>query len=80
MAVLHIDNVPDPLYERLQRHARRNGRSVDGIVVDAVEKELCDNSYLTPEEWEERLARRSKTDIEIDTEELLKETWNADDR
>lgn len=77
MAILHIDNVPDSLYERLRQHARRNGRSVDGIVVDAVEKELCDNSYLTPEEWKEHLARRSKTDIEIDTEELLRETWSV---
>lgn len=77
MAILHIDNVPDSLYERLQQHARRNGRSVDGIVVDAVENELCDNSYLAPEEWKERLAQRSKTDIEIDTEELLRETWSV---
>lgn len=76
MAILHID-VPDAIYERLQQHARRNGLSVARIVVDAVENELCDNSYLTPEEWKERIAGRSKTDIEIDTEELLRETWSV---
>ncbi len=76
MAILRID-VPDALYERLQQQSRRNGRNVDEIVVDAVEKELGDNSYLTPEEWKERIAGRSKTDIEIDAEALLKETWSV---
>lgn len=76
MAILHLD-VPDAIYERLQQPARRNGLSVDRIVVDAVEKELCDNSYLAPEEWKERIAGRSKTDIEIDAEALLKETWSV---
>lgn len=77
MAILHLENVPDALYEHLRQHARRNGLSVDRIVVDAVENELRQNSYLTPEEWKGRIAGRSKTDIEIDAEELLRETWSV---
>ncbi|MDE2867122.1 MAG: toxin-antitoxin system HicB family antitoxin [Chloroflexota bacterium] len=67
MATLNIRNIPDDLYERLLRYARASNRSVSEVVVRALEREL------ERMEWQERLARRPKTDLGIDAATLIAE-------
>ena len=67
MATLNIRNIPDDLYERLQRYARASNRSVSEVVVAALEREL---ERL---EWQEHLARQPTTDLEIDAATLIAE-------
>jgi hypothetical protein len=40
MATLHVRSVPDPLYERLRRHAEANGRSIGAETVHLLEERL----------------------------------------
>ena len=65
MADLHIDNIPDNLYERLHQHALENNRTVTDIVLTAIKRELA------MREWRKRLAHRPKTDPGVEAADLL---------
>jgi plasmid stability protein len=38
MSTLHVRNVPDALYERIQRRARAQGRSITAEVISLLER------------------------------------------
>lgn len=40
MAILHVRNMPEDLYERLRRQAREQGRSISAEVVNLLEAAL----------------------------------------
>ena len=67
MTDLHIDNIPDDLYERLCRYALESNRTVSDMALAAVERELA------RWEWRKRLAQRPKTDLGVEAATLLAE-------
>lgn len=40
MANLQVKGVPDPLHRKLRMHAKRQGRTIRDLVLDAVRREL----------------------------------------
>ena len=74
MANFHLRDIPDPLYARLQKRARKAGRSVNRELIHIVEKEL---SQPTPEELVaelHRLQRESRLPPDAPRpEELIRE-------
>ena len=67
MADLHIDNIPDDLYERLHQCALETNRTVSDVVLAAVERELAGW------EWRKRLAQRPGADLSVQAAALLHE-------
>lgn len=59
MANLQVGNIPDNLYERLRKHARRGNRTISATVLAAVGRELAWS------EWESRLARQPTTNFGV---------------
>jgi plasmid stability protein len=57
MANLQVKNVPDAFYNRLRRRARREGRTIRDVVLEALRRELA------REEFRDRLARRRPVDL-----------------
>jgi plasmid stability protein len=57
MANLQVKNVPDQLHRKLKQRAKRQGRTVRDLVLDAVRREVA------REDFRERLARRSPVDL-----------------
>ena len=41
MANLHVRNIPDELYQRLRKHARKGNRAISATVLAAAERELA---------------------------------------
>ena len=74
MANLYVRNIPDDVYERLRRYAREHNRSVNSIVIGALEREL---ERL---EWPERLARHPPIDLGVDAATLIAEERRRRDR
>lgn len=74
MANLHVRNILDDVYERLQRYAGESNRSVSSVVVGALERELARL------EWRERLAQRPTTDLGNDAATLVAEERLRRDR
>ncbi|MDD9988305.1 MAG: hypothetical protein OXQ31_18665 [Spirochaetaceae bacterium] len=64
---LQVKNVPSALHERLRRHARVRNRTIGEVVLAAVEHEL------ERQEWAERFATRSETDLGVTPASLLEE-------
>lgn len=58
MANFHLRNIPEPLYDKLQKRAQKAGRSVNKELLHIVEKELA---RPTPEELVARLHELRKT-------------------
>ena len=50
MADLHVKDIPDPLDDRIRRHAQAQNSTISGVVLIAIERELARL------EWQERLA------------------------
>ena len=46
MANLQVKNVPDELHERLRWHARRQGRTLRDVVLEAVRRELDHEEFV----------------------------------
>ena len=67
MAALHIDNIPDDLYERLHQCALESNRTVSDVVLAAIERELA------RWDWRKRLAQRPATDLGVEAADLLRE-------
>jgi plasmid stability protein len=57
MANLQVKNVPDALHRRIRAHAKRRGRTVRDLVLDAVMREV------EREEFRSRLAKREGVDL-----------------
>lgn len=67
MGNLHVKNIPDDLHERLRLHARENHCSMSAIVLAAIERELARR------DWQKHLARRPKTNLDVEASALLME-------
>jgi plasmid stability protein len=59
MAILHVRNVPDDLYERLRRRAAAENRSLSAEVVDLLQQAMGIPETGPTELWE-RIARRRR--------------------
>ena len=57
MANLQIKNVPETLHRKLRAYARRRGRTVRDVVLEAVTREI------EHEEFRARLARREPVEL-----------------
>jgi plasmid stability protein len=57
MANLQVKNVPEQLHRKLKQRAKRQGRTVRDLVLEAVRREVA------REDFRERLARRSSVDL-----------------
>ena len=57
MANLQVKDVPPALYRKIQRHAKRQGRTIRDLVLEAVRREIGRT------EFHERLARREPVDL-----------------
>jgi hypothetical protein len=57
MANLQVKRVPDELYRKIRRHAKRQGRTLRDLVLDAVRREIA------RAEFHERLAAREPVDL-----------------
>jgi plasmid stability protein len=42
MSILHVRNIPDDLYQRIQRRAEAQGRSITAEVVSLLERAIAD--------------------------------------
>ena len=60
MAALQVKNFPDDLHAKLRERAARQGRSVSGYVLDALERDLAVPSTL---EWLTDLRGDPATDV-----------------
>ena len=65
MMNLQVRNIPDALHERLRRRARKNNSTMSAFVLTAVEREL------DRWEWQENLAERPKTYLDVPAVRLL---------
>ena len=79
MANFHLRDIPEPVYERLQRRARRAGRSMNKELLHIVERELA---RPTPEELDARLSEiRATIHFSPDAplpEDLIREDRDSD--
>lgn len=57
MANLQVKNVPETLHRKIRAAAKRRGRTVRDLVLDAVEREI------DREEFRARLAKRTPVDL-----------------
>ena len=57
MANLQVKNVPEPIHRRLRAYAKRRGRTLRDIVLEAVSREI------DREEFRARLAKRAPVDL-----------------
>jgi hypothetical protein len=57
MANLQVKDVPPALYRKIQRHAKRQGRTIRDLVLEAVRREIGRT------EFQERIARRERVNL-----------------
>ena len=57
MANLQVKNVPARLHKKIREQARRHGRTIRDLVLDAVRREI------SREDFRDRLARREPVDL-----------------
>jgi len=57
MANLQVKNVPEALHRKIRAYAKRRGRTVRDVVLEAVNREM------EREEFRSRLARRQPVDL-----------------
>lgn len=67
MAVLQVKNVPDSLYKRLKRQAKKADETLSDVILEAIEKEL------KRREWRERFTKRPSSDLGVSAASLLEE-------
>jgi plasmid stability protein len=67
MANLQVKNVPEDVHRRLRECARKRGKSLRELVLEAVAKELSND------EFERRLQSRSRVRLSRPAGELLSE-------
>jgi plasmid stability protein len=74
MANLQVKNVPEPLHRKIRAYAKRRGRTVRDVVLDAVTREL------QREEFRARLAKREPVAPGRPVARTLEEVRAARDR
>jgi plasmid stability protein len=74
MANLQVKNVPDGLHRRIQAYAKRRGRTVRDVVLDAVARELERDAFR------KRLAKRAPVDLGRPAARALEESRDERDR
>ncbi len=57
MANLQVKKIPDSLHKRLEKQAEKQNRTMNEIVLDAIEREL------ERREWLARVPKKPKTDL-----------------
>ena len=67
MANLQVKNLPESLHHRLRGYAQRHHRTISEVALIALEREMARC------EWQERLARRPETDLDVSAASLLEE-------
>jgi hypothetical protein len=67
MANLQVKNISGAIHQRLRRHARKRKCTIGEVVLAAIERELARI------EWDERLAKRSVTELGTSAASLLRE-------
>lgn len=71
MANLQVKDVPETVHRRLRECARRRGKSLRELVLEALDKEL------SHDEFERRLSARSRTRLSRPAGEVLAEVRAA---
>ena len=66
MVNLHVNDVPDELYQRIRWLAAKRDSSIDSLILEVVEREI------RWEEWHEDWETLPKLDSEIDSVALLR--------
>ena len=74
MANLQVKNVPDPLHRKIRAYAKRRGRTVRDVVLEAVRREI------EREDFRARLAKRQAVDLERPVARALEEVRTERDR
>lgn len=74
MANLQVKNVPEPLHRKLRQRAKRQGRTIRDLVLEAVRREL------SREEFRERLHRREPVELGRPAARTLDEAREERDR
>jgi plasmid stability protein len=74
MANLQVKNVPEPLHREIRAYARRKGRTVRDVVLDAIVREI------EREKFRARLARRKPVDLGRAAARTLEEARAERDR
>lgn len=74
MTNLQVKNVPEALYRKIRRQAKRQGRTIRDLVLDAVRREI------SREEFRERMTRREPVDLGRPVARTLEESRSERDR
>tara|TARA_Y100000588_G_scaffold296198_1_gene316600 strand:+ start:310 stop:540 length:231 start_codon:yes stop_codon:yes gene_type:complete len=67
MSNIQVKNVPEGLHQRLRQYVQEHRRTISDFTLEALERELARN------EWRERLAKRSQTDLGVSAASLLEQ-------
>jgi plasmid stability protein len=67
MATLQVKNVPEALHRKIRAAAKRRGRTVRDLVLDAVQREI------DREDFRARLAKRAPVDLGAPAARTLEE-------
>lgn len=74
MSNLQVKNVPESIHRRLRAYAKRRGRTVRDVVLEAVTREI------DHDEFRARLAKRSPVDLGRPAARTLEESRSERDR
>ena len=74
MANLQVKNVPEPLHRKIRAYAKRRGRTVRDVVLEAVRREI------EREDFRARLAKRQLVDLGRPAARTLEEVRAERDR
>ena len=74
MSNLQVKNVPDDLYRKIRRQAKRQGRTIRDLVLEAVRREIA------REEFRARLQTRRPVELGRRAADALDEERTARDR
>jgi plasmid stability protein len=74
MANLQVKNVPEPLHRKIRAYAKRRGRTVRDVVLEAVSREI------EREDFRARLAKRQPVDLGRPAARTLEEVRAERDR
>lgn len=74
VANLQVKNVPDGLHRKIRAYAKRRGRTVRDVVLDAVVREI------SREEFRARLSKRSAVNLGRSVTDTLEEVRNERSR
>jgi plasmid stability protein len=71
MASVTIKNIPDGLYKKLKARAKVNHRSINGEIVNVLQRDLSENVFNVKEFLERARKIRERINITFTDEEIL---------